>query len=104
MSAPTKTYTSKSTTGRSQTEPAVVRWLLIAIALVFLALFLALPLAAVFSQAFEKGLSVYLAAIREPDTLSSIKLTLITAAVCVPLNLFFGVTAAWAIAKFSFPG
>ena len=80
-----------------------MRRLLIAIALVFLTLFLALPLGAVFSQAFEKGLTVYLDAIREPDTLSSIKLTLITAAVCVPLNLFFGVTAAWAIAKFCFP-
>jgi sulfate transport system permease protein len=89
---------------RVQTEPAFVRWLLIGIALAFLLLFLALPLAAVFSQAFEKGLSVYLEAVREPDTLSSIKLTLITAAVSVPLNLFFGVTAAWAIAKFSFPG
>lgn len=88
----------------SQTEPAFVRWLLIAIALIFLTLFLALPLAAVFSQAFEKGLSVYLEAIREADTLAAIKLTLITAAVCVPLNLVFGVTAAWAIAKFSFPG
>ena len=104
MSAPTKTYTAKSTTGRAQTEPAAVRWLLIAIALVSLALFLLLPLAAVFSQAFEKGLTVYLEALKEPDTLSSIKLTLITAAVTVPLNLFFGVTAAWAIAKFSFPG
>ena len=89
---------------RAQTEPAFVRWLLIAIALIFLALFLLLPLAAVFSQAFEKGFSVYLEALKEPDTLSSIKLTLITAAVTVPLNLFFGVTAAWAIAKFTFPG
>jgi sulfate transport system permease protein len=104
MSAPTNPYTAKSTTVRAQTEPAVVRWLLISIALVFLLLFLLLPLAAVFSQAFEKGLTVYLDALREPDTLSSIKLTLITAAVTVPLNLFFGVTAAWAIAKFSFPG
>ena len=77
-------------TGRAQTEPTIVRWLLITIALVFLALFLLLPLAAVFSQAFEKGLSVYLEALKEPDTLSSIKLTLITAAVTVPLNLFFG--------------
>src|SRR5512133_385718 len=105
MSAPTttvqKTIKSKD---RAQTEPAFVRWLLISIALVFLALFLLLPLAAVFSQAFEKGLTVYLEALKEPDTLSSIKLTLITAAVTVPLNLFFGVTAAWAIAKFSFPG
>jgi len=90
--------------GHVQTEPAFVRWVLIGIALAFLTMFLALPLAAVFSQAFEKGLSVYLEALREPDTLSSIKLTLITAAVCVPLNLFFGVTAAWSIAKFSFPG
>ncbi len=96
--------TTKKTEGRAQTEPAVVRWTLISIALIFLALFLLLPLAAVFGQAFEKGLSVYLDALKEPDTLSSIKLTLITAAVTVPLNLFFGVTAAWAIAKFSFPG
>jgi len=104
MSAPITTYTAKSRTGRSQTEPAAVRWLLIAIALVFLVLFLLLPLAAVFTQAFEKGLTVYLDALKEPDTLSSIRLTLITAAVTVPLNLFFGVSAAWAIAKFSFPG
>ena len=104
MSAPTKTYPAKSTTGRAQSEPAAVRWFLITVALVFLTLFLLLPLAAVFSQAFEKGFSVYLEALKEPDTLSSIKLTLITAAVTVPLNLFFGVTAAWAIAKFSFPG
>jgi sulfate transport system permease protein len=101
---PTKIFTAKSRAGRAQTEPAVVRWLLIAIALIFLALFLLLPLAAVFSQAFDKGLSVYLDALKEPDTLSSIRLTLITAAVTVPLNLFFGVTAAWAIAKFTFPG
>ncbi len=104
MSAPTKTYHAKSLTVRAQSEPVIVRWLLIAIALVFLTLFLLLPLAAVFSQAFEKGFSVYLEALKEPDTLSSIKLTLITAAVTVPFNLFFGVTAAWAIAKFTFPG
>jgi len=97
-------YKTKDIPRQGTTEPAVVRWILIFAALTFLALFLALPLAAVFIQAFEKGLSVYLAALREPDTLSSIRLTLITAAVTVPLNLFFGVTAAWAIAKFSFPG
>jgi len=96
--------TSVKANDRAQNEPAVVRWVLITVALVFLALFLALPLAAVFSQAFEKGLTVYLDALREADTLASIKLTLITAAVCVPLNLFFGVTAAWVIAKFTFPG
>jgi sulfate transport system permease protein len=104
MSAPSKTYTSKSSDKQGITEPAAVRWGLTAITLVFLSLFLLLPLAAVFGQAFEKGLAVYLEALREPDTLSSIRLTLITAAVTVPLNLFFGVTAAWAIAKFSFPG
>jgi len=105
MSAPLSGInTTSSRKVRSQTEPALVRWLLISIALIFLTLFLALPLAAVFSQAFEKGLGIYLEALKEPDTLSSIKLTLITAAVCVPLNLFFGVTAAWSIAKFNFPG
>jgi sulfate transport system permease protein len=104
MSAPTRTFNSKGTKERAQTEPAVVRWILIATALIFLALFLLLPLAAVFTQAFDKGLTVYLEALKESDTLSSIKLTLITAAVTVPLNLFFGVVAAWAIAKFSFPG
>lgn len=86
------------------TEPVVVRWILTAVALAFLALFLALPLAAVFSQAFEKGWAVYLEALKEPDTLSAVKLTLLTAAVAVPLNLVFGVMASWAIAKFSFPG
>lgn len=95
---------SKKMNDRSQTEPVLVRWLLISVALVFLVLFLLLPLVAVFSQAFEKGFTVYLEALKEPDTLSSIKLTLITAAVTVPLNLFFGVTSAWAIAKFNFPG
>lgn len=96
--------TKKQNNNHRVTEPAVVRWSLTVIALGFLALFLVLPLASVFSQAFEKGLDVYLEALREADTLSSIKLTLITAAVTVPLNLFFGVTAAWSIAKFSFSG
>jgi len=104
MSAPTKTFTAKSNGNHRITEPAFVRWGLTAIALGFLALFLLVPLVSVFSQAFEKGIAVYLEALREPDTLSSIKLTLLTAAVTVPLNLFFGVTAAWSIAKFSFPG
>ena len=85
-------------------EPAWVRYLLLTAALAFLALFLLLPLAAVFAQALDKGWEAYLAALKEPDTLSAIRLTLITAAVCVPLNLFFGIVASWAIAKFSFPG
>lgn len=86
------------------TEPAPVRWLLTATVLVFLAFFLFLPLAAVFSQALEKGAAAYFAAIRQPDALAAIKLTLLTAATSVPLNLVFGVSAAWAVAKFDFPG
>ncbi|HJV64189.1 MAG TPA: sulfate ABC transporter permease subunit CysW [Geomonas sp.] len=94
--------------GRARTsnvsEPAAVRIVLILVALGFLALFLVLPLAAVFSEALDKGWQAYLEALREPDTISAIRLTLLTAAFCVPLNLFFGIVAAWAIAKFSFPG
>jgi sulfate/thiosulfate transport system permease protein len=104
MSGPITSITNKKAADHRITEPAIVRWSLTAIALIFLGLFLILPLVSVFSQAFEKGLDVYLAALRETDTMASIKLTLITAAVCVPLNLVFGVSAAWAIAKFSFPG
>ncbi|HEY4744184.1 MAG TPA: sulfate ABC transporter permease subunit CysW [Desulfuromonadaceae bacterium] len=103
MSAPTPSHSSRNGTHRI-TEPAPVRWLLTAVAVAFLALFLVLPLAAVFGQAFEKGVAVYLEALREPDALAAVKLTLITAAVAVPFNLVFGVLAAWAIAKFTFPG
>ncbi|HEY6007071.1 MAG TPA: sulfate ABC transporter permease subunit CysW [Geobacteraceae bacterium] len=99
-----KTSITTSRTGRKLTEPAPVRWLLIAAALLFLGLFLFVPLAAVFAQALEKGLVVYLESIREPDAVSAIKLTLLTAAVSVPLNLVFGLAASWAIAKFTFPG
>lgn len=85
-------------------EPAWVRRTLIGLALAFLAFFLFVPLAAVFFEAFKKGWAVYLAAIVEPDALSAIKLTLIAAAVSVPLNLVFGLAAAWCIAKFDFRG
>ncbi|WP_183361826.1 sulfate ABC transporter permease subunit CysW [Geomonas limicola] len=90
--------------GSNVSEPAWVRVLLTAVALGFIALFLLLPLGAVFAQALEKGWDAYLAALKEPDTLSAIRLTLITAVLCVPVNLLFGIIAAWAIAKFSFPG
>ena len=86
------------------TERAAVRWLLIGLVLAFLGLFLFVPLAAVFAQALKKGLGVYLDSLREPDALSAIRLTVLTAAIAVPLNLVFGVAAAWAIAKFQFPG
>ena len=88
----------------ASTEPAWVRRLLIGVALAFLALFLFVPLAAVFFEALKKGVGVYLAAISEPDALSAIKLTLIAAAISVPLNLVFGVAAAWSITKFDFRG
>ena len=85
-------------------EPAWVRRTLIAVALGFLALFLFVPLAAVFYEALKKGVDVYLAAITEPDALSAIRLTLLAAAIAVPLNLVFGIAAAWCIAKFHFRG
>jgi sulfate transport system permease protein len=85
-------------------EPAWVRWSLIGLAFTFLALFLFVPLAAVFYEAMKKGAEVYLAAIVEADALSAIKLTLLAAFISVPLNLVFGIAAAWAIAKFDFRG
>jgi sulfate transport system permease protein len=81
-----------------------VRWLLTGIMLVFLGLFLLVPLAAVFVQALEKGLGTYIEAIRDPDALAAIRLTLLAAGIAVPANLVFGVAAAWAIAKFDFVG
>ena len=86
------------------TEAPWVRRTLIGISLVFLFLFLILPLAAVFTEALRKGLDAYLDALKEPDAWSAIRLTLITAAIAVPLNLVFGVAAAWCIAKFEFRG
>jgi sulfate transport system permease protein len=85
-------------------EPAWVRWSLIGVALTFLSLFLFLPLVSVFVEAFKKGWDVYLAAITEPDAWSAVVLTLTAAVIAVPLNLVFGVAAAWAIAKFDFRG
>ena len=81
-----------------------MRYTLIGVALTFVVLFLILPLAAVFTEALRKGFGAYLAALQEPDAWSAIKLTLITAAIAVPLNLVFGVSAAWAIAKYEFWG
>lgn len=86
------------------TEGSAVRWLLIGTAILFLALFLVMPLFTVFAQALAKGLDAYLAAFREPDAWTAIRLTLTVAAIAVPFNLVFGVAAAWAIAKFEFKG
>ena len=86
------------------TEPAWIRRILIAVALIFLGLFLFVPLASVFARALEKGFGTYLQALRDPDAISAIKLTLIAAAVSVLLNLLFGLCAAWAIGKYEFFG
>lgn len=86
------------------TESPWVRYTLIGLALGFVLLFLVLPLAAVFTEALRKGWGAYLAGLREPDAWSAIRLTLITAAIAVPLNLVFGVAAAWCIAKYEFRG
>jgi len=85
-------------------DPVWVRWLLTTIALLFVAFFLVLPLASVFAEAFRRGINAYFAAFNDPDALSAIRLTLLAAVVSVPANLVFGVAAAWAITKFSFPG
>ncbi|HEX2451582.1 MAG TPA: sulfate ABC transporter permease subunit CysW [Gemmatimonadales bacterium] len=85
-------------------EPRLIRWMLTAIALGFLATFLVLPLVVVFSQAFAQGWRAYVEALMDPDALAAIRLTLMAALIAVPLNVIFGVAAAWAIAKFSFPG
>lgn len=85
-------------------EAPWVRRLLIGIGLFYFALFLLLPLGSVFVEALRKGWGAYLAAMIDPDAMSAIKLTLITAVISVPMNLVFGVSAAWAITKFNFPG
>ncbi|MEH7305973.1 sulfate ABC transporter permease subunit CysW [Neobacillus drentensis] len=88
----------------SNSEPRLVRWALITLALAFLGLFLVLPLVAIFIKAFDKGAAVFLEAISNPDALSAIKLTLIITLITVPLNAIFGVAAAWAVTKFNFKG
>ena len=88
----------------ARAEPTWVRWALLTLALAFVFLFLLLPLAAVFVEAFRKGLDGYVSALAEPEAMSAIGLTLLVAVVAVPCNLVFGVSAAWAIAKFEFPG
>ena len=89
---------------QATSERPLARGLLVGIALLFVALFLLMPLLVVFVQAFSSGLDYYLAALSEPDTRAAIRLTLMVAAIAVPLNLVFGLAAAWAIAKFEFKG
>src|SRR5262245_13066939 len=86
------------------TEPRFVRWLLLGMALLFLGFFLFLPLVLVFPKALADGWQAYLAAVEDPIALAAVKLTLLTASIVVPLNLLFGLAAAWAIARFRFRG
>jgi sulfate transport system permease protein len=95
--------------GKFERNPATrdapwVKFLVLGVGLTYFLVFLLLPLIAVFAEAFRKGTEAYFAALVDPDALSAIRLTLIAAAISVPLNLIFGVAAAWAIAKFEFPG
>ena len=87
-----------------RTEPSPIRYIIIALAVTFLSVFVVLPLVVVFAQAFSKGVGAYFSALAEPEALAAIQLTLLVAAISVTLNLVFGVCAAWAIAKFDFRG
>ena len=97
-------YNTKVAKSRATSEPTWVRWSLIATTLLFLSLFLFMPLAAVFTEALRKGFDTYILDLADADALSAMKLTFIAALIAVPLNLVFGVAAAWAIAKFEFRG
>jgi sulfate/thiosulfate transport system permease protein len=89
---------------RGTYEPVWIRWVLITGALLFLGVFLVLPLITIFIQAFDKGIQVYLQAITDPEAMSAIKLTLLVVLITVPLNAIFGIAAAWTISKFQFKG
>jgi len=89
---------------RAVSEPGLVKWGLLAVALVYLGLFLVLPLASVYAQALADGFGHFFAAILDPDALAAVRLTLLVAAIAVPLNLVFGLAAAWTVAKFEFRG
>jgi sulfate/thiosulfate transport system permease protein len=101
-----KTHTPESApvVHKRLSDPLPVQIVLIGLTLLFFAGFIFLPLALVFAEAFSKGWEYYLESIREPYALEAVKLTLTTVAIVVPLNAFFGVTAAWAITKFNFRG
>ncbi len=104
MSSSIHSSVTASRRTNATTEAWWIRALLIGVAMLFLAIFLLAPLVAVFVEAFRKGTEAYFTALKDPDALSAIKLTLIAAGISVPLNLVFGVSAAWAIAKFDFRG
>ena len=90
--------------GRDSAVSSAMKWLFIGVSLLFLFALLFAPLATVFAVAFQKGIAMYFASFSDPDTLAAIHLTLFTAAIVVPMNVIFGITAAWSIAKFEFKG
>jgi sulfate/thiosulfate transport system permease protein len=104
MDSETPPSRPKQPPGSLRTESASVRWLIVAIAVAFLAVFLVLPLFTVFHQAFSHGLGAYFVALTDPDALSAIRLTLLVSAISVAANLIFGLVAAWAITRFEFRG
>jgi sulfate transport system permease protein len=102
--APAAARRSLDASQRGTEEPPVIKWFLVGTALVFVTVFLFLPLANVFGQALVKGWEYYWRALTNPDSWAAIRLTMTVAAITVPLNVVFGLAAAWAIAKFEFPG
>ena len=100
----TSTLAGRTKSKRGTEESPFVKWLLITVAMLFCAVFLLLPLINVFAQALSKGWAHYFQSLKDPDALASIRLTLLVAAISVPLNVFFGLAASWAIAKFNFRG
>ncbi len=97
-------YQTKVASSRATSEPAWVRRVFISIVLLFLGVFLIVPLVAVFTEALRNGFTTYFAAVCDPNALAAMRLTLIAAIIAVPLNVIFGIAAAWAIAKFEFRG
>lgn len=95
---------TKFEVNRATREPVFIKWTILGLALTFFAVFIFLPLVAVFVEAMRRGIEVYWQSLTQPDALSAIRLTLIATVVSVPLNLVFGIAAAWSIAKFEFPG
>src|SRR5690242_17513943 len=106
MAGAIKTQSSlrRKASQRGTEESRIAKWTLIVIALAFSGIFLLLPLINVFAQAFSKGWAYYVVSISDPDSWAAIRLTLIVASISVPLNVLFGLAAAWAIAKFDFRG
>lgn len=106
LSSPANEARARATAAAAniRTEPKAVRIVIVVLAVLFLTVFVVLPLVVVFAQAFSKGIVAYVVALTDPEAQSAIRLTLLVAALSVGINLLFGVIAAWAIAKFEFPG